>query len=264
MTATSAPRFSFGTGRNSTGEHYAGGGMKQPFPVPYGLFIALGVYALLVLGYVYATYWNSAEYQAAEHFVAAGELLGLDDGRKASKETLTEAYGHYLEAARLLPRVKLLHDRTEAMRWRFEERKFKLDHDLAMRAEAVATLWTRIQKEEEPLLVVGLRDRGWQPAAMLDGPRRTFLFSLPGALVILVVWGWLRFSGRKARAGEHEARLKSMEAEVAELGGSGRRALLLPGGGSRSASVSGFRFPVSGLRGRFPCRRARARARARA
>lgn len=207
--------------------------MKQPFPVPYGLFIVLGLYALGVLGYVYATYWNSPAYLAAEHFAAAAALLGVDDGRKASRATLTEAYGHYLEAARLMPRVKLLHERTEAMRWRFEERKFKMDHDLSMRAEAVATLWQRIQQEEEPMLVVGLRDRGWQPAQLLEGPGRTFLWSLPGALVIVVVWAWLRFSGRKARGDDHELALKKMESEVKELAGN-RPAPAKPATGRRS------------------------------
>lgn len=187
--------------------------------MPYGLFIALAVYALAVVGYVWATYWNSPAYLAAEHFAAASELLGLDDGRKASQQALTEAYGHYLEAARLMPRVKLLHDRTEAMRWRFEERKFKMDHDLQMRAEAVATLWQRIQTEEEPILVVGMRDRGWQPAQLLEGPGRTFLFALPGGLVIVVIWAFLRFSGRKVRTDEHEAELKKLEAEVKALDG---------------------------------------------
>src|SRR4051794_27390212 len=158
--------------------------------MPYGLFIVLAVYGLCVLGYVYLTYWNSPAYLAAEHFQDAGELLGLDDGRKASQETLTQAYGHYLEAARLMPRVKLLHERTEAMRWRFDERHFKMEKDLAMRAEAVAMLWQRIQQEEDPLLVVGARDRGWQPAQLLEGPGRTFWYSLPGGLVIVVAWAW--------------------------------------------------------------------------
>jgi hypothetical protein len=208
--------------------------VKQPFPVPYGLFIVLGVYGLLVLGYVYLTYWSSPEYVAAQHWVQAGELLGLDDGRKASQETLTEAYVHYLEAARLMPRVTVLHQRTEAMRWRFDERHFKMDHDLAMRAEAVAGLWQRIQQEEEPMLVVGLRDRGWQPAQLLDGPTRTFLWSLPGAMMIVVVWAWLRLSGKEVRATEHEAGLRKLESEVKELGGRRDEAPAPPTTGVRS------------------------------
>jgi hypothetical protein len=192
---------------------------RQPFPVPYGLFIVLALYGLGVVGYVWATYWNSPEYLAAEHFAQASELLGLDDGRKVSERVLIDAYKHYLEAARLMPRVKELHDRTEAMRWRFQERGFRLEHDLQMRAEAVAGLWERIQREEQPILVVGLRDRGWQPAQLLAGPGRTFLYALPGALVIIVVWAWLRFSDKKVRREEHEADLKKMEAEVAALDG---------------------------------------------
>ena len=192
---------------------------RQRFPVPYGLFIALGVYALAVVGYVWATYWNSPEYVAAGHYQAATELLGLDDGRKASQATLSEAYAHYLEAARLMPRVRALHERTEAMRWRFQERGFNMDHDQSMRAEAVAAVWQRIQQEEAPMLVVGLRDRGWEPAQLLEGPSRTFLWSLPGALVLVVLWAYLRFSGRKVRGDEHEAELKKLETEVNALDG---------------------------------------------
>jgi len=195
--------------------------MARPnqFPVPYGLFVVLAIYGLCVVGYVYATYWSSAPYVAAEHYAAASELLGLDDGRSCSQAALTEAYQHYLEAARLMPRITALHERTEAMRWRFEERHFKLDPDLAHRAEAAAMLWRNIQREEEPILVVGARDRGWQPAQLLEGPKRTFLWSLPGALVLAVIWAWLRFSAKKVRAVEHEAELKKMESEVGALGG---------------------------------------------
>jgi hypothetical protein len=192
---------------------------RQPFPVPYGLFIVLGVYAVGVLGYVWQAYWNSPEYLAAEHYAAATEMLGLDDGHSASKETVFDAYKHYLEAARLMPRVKTLHERVEAMRWRLEERGFKLDHDMQMRAEAVAMLWQRIQQEHEPILVVGARDRGWVPSQLLEGPTRTFLYSLPGAALIVVVWAYLRFSGKRVRERDHEAQLKGLEADVKALAG---------------------------------------------
>jgi hypothetical protein len=196
---------------------------RQPFPVPYGLFIALAAYSLLALGYVWQCYWNSAEYQAAEHFAQASALLGLDDGRAASKEALLVAYTHYLEAARLVPREKLLHERVEAMRWRFDARGFKLDHDMQMRAEAVAMLWQRIQQQEDPLLVVGARDRAWAPAQLLAGPTNTLLFALPGALCIVVVWGYLSFSGMRVRAQQHEQELKALEAEVAARGAQRRK-----------------------------------------
>jgi hypothetical protein len=190
---------------------------RQPFPVPYGLFIVLAVYALLVLGYVWATYWNSPEYLAAEHYAQASDLLGLDDGKTASKEILLSAYNHYLEAARLVPRALVLHKRVEAMRWRLDERGFKLDHDMQMRAEAVSMLWQRIQQEQDPILVVGARDRGWQPAQLLEGPGRSFLYALPGGLVIILIWGWTRFSGRRVREQDREKELKQIEADNAAI-----------------------------------------------
>jgi len=195
-----------------------GGALKrQPFPVPWGLFIVLAVYALLVLGYVWATYWNSPEYLAAEHYAEAADLLGLDDGKTASSEIVLSAYKHYLEAARLVPRAEVLHKRVEAMRWRLDEHHYKLDHDLQMRAEAVAMLWQRIQQEQDPILVVGARDRGWQPAQLLEGPGRSFLYALPGGLVIILIWGWTRYSSRRVRAQEHEKELKQIEADVAAV-----------------------------------------------
>jgi hypothetical protein len=196
---------------------------RQPFPVPYGLFIVLAVYGLGVLLYVWSAYWNSPEYLAAEHYAAANDLVGLDDGRKCSKPALTQAYEHYLEAARLMPHVKVLHQRVEAMRWRFDECHFKLEKDLQMRAEAVAMLWQRIQQQNEPLLVVGARDRGWTPSQLLEGPGRAAMYSLPGAALIVAIWTWLRFSGRRVRAQEHEAELKKLESEVAQLDGLRRK-----------------------------------------
>jgi hypothetical protein len=196
---------------------------RQPFPVPYGLFIVLAVYAVLVLGYVWGTYWSSPEYLAAGHYQQAADLLGIDDGRSASKDALFSAYTHYLEAARLAPKVTELHRRVESMRWRIDERGFKLDTDLEMRAEAVAMLWQRIQQEGAPLLVVGAKDRGWAPDDLLEGPGRSFLYSLAGGLLLILIRAWLRYSGRAVRALEHEQELKQMEAELASVDAEGQR-----------------------------------------
>lgn len=190
---------------------------RQKFPVPWGLFIVLGIYALAVLGYVWATYWRSPEYRAAEHFAQADALLGLDDGRKASREQLEAAYLHLLEAARLVPRAKLLHDRVESLRWRFEERKFRMPRDLEMRAEAVAMLWQRLQQEDEPWLVVGARDRGWTPHALLQGPRTAVLWSIPGAVVLSILWAFWKYGPRRVKAQEHEADVQAKERELEAL-----------------------------------------------
>jgi cytochrome c-type biogenesis protein CcmH/NrfF len=44
------------------------------------------------------------------------------------------------------------------------------------------------------------------------------LWSLPGAGLIILVWAYLRFSGRAVHTKEHEERLKATEAEVQRLG----------------------------------------------
>jgi hypothetical protein len=186
--------------------------------VPYGLFIALGVYALAVLGYVKFQYWDSPEYQAAEHYGRALYLLGVDDGRKCSEAQLTEAMTEVLEAARLVPDQKFLAEHAERLRWRFDERKFKIPKDLERHAELVSATAQRREREKDPLLVVGVRDRGWAPEQLLGGPRRAVLWSIPGGVLIILFWAYGRFSARAVREKEHEDDLKKSEAEVKALG----------------------------------------------
>jgi hypothetical protein len=190
---------------------------RQKFPVPWGLFIALGVYALGVTGYIWVAYWSSPEYQAAEHYNSAWEILGRDEGRKAPREQMLEAYEHLLEAARLMPQVKSLHDQLESLNWRFEERKLRLPPEYTLRAGAVASVWQRIQAEQQPILVVGARNRGWAPDQLADGPATTVKWSMIGVLIIVVIWAWGRFNGNRLRAVEHEQELRKMEREVKEL-----------------------------------------------
>lgn len=192
--------------------------VRQRFPVPWGLLIALGVYAVMVGFYVYTTYWNSPGYQAARHWNDAQELLGVDEGRSCSRQNLEAAFVHLLEVGRLVPEEKWIHERIEAVRWRFEERKFKLDPDLKNRAEAVSMLYDRIRQNRQAVLVVGVRDRGWAPEQMLAGPSRAVMWAIPGGVVICLVWAWWRFGPNRIKAQEHEAELVKQEAEVKALG----------------------------------------------
>lgn len=186
--------------------------------VPYGLFLVLGLYGLLVLGYVWASFWNAPAYRAAEHHAQGTQLLGADDGRKADPATLARAANHLLEAARLMPQVKALHERVEAMRFRFDERGLQLPRDYVRHAETLSALYTRLEAEQAPLLVVGVRHQGWAVDQLLEGPRKAFLLSLPGAGLLVLLWACLRFSGRARRARDHEAELKQAEADVERLG----------------------------------------------
>lgn len=191
---------------------------KRRFPIPYGLFIALAVYGLAVLAYIKVEYWDAPGYVAAEKYSRALWLLGADDGRKCSEAQLTEAMELVLEAARLVPDEKSLAEHTERLRYRFAERKFKIPRDLERHAELVSASAQRREREKDPWLVVGVRDRGWGPEQLLTGPKRAALWSIPGGVLIMLIWAYGQFNSRKVREREHEADLKKAEAEVKALG----------------------------------------------
>lgn len=191
---------------------------RQPFPVPWGLFIVLAAYSLLVLGYVWATYWNSPEYQAAKGYAHALRLLGVDDGRKCSQAELEEAFDLVAEAARLVPTEHGLAEHLERLRWRFDERKFPLSVDRKHRSEFISVLAKKEADARKAWLVIGSRDKGWAADQLLAGPQTTVLWSTPGFVVILVVWAWLRFTGRNVSGDEKEKDLRQQEAHLKELG----------------------------------------------
>lgn len=192
--------------------------VPRKFPVPYGLFIVLAVYAIAVYGYIWTNYWNSPEYKAALGYAKALMILGVDDGRKCSEAQLNTAFEATLEAARLMPDERQLVDHLESLRHRFEERKFKLKPDLIQKTEMMSANTMRIEKERKAWLVVGSRDRGWAPDQLLAGPERVVLWSIPGGVLIIAFWAYTRFSGKALRAKEHEAELKKAESEVEHLG----------------------------------------------
>lgn len=186
--------------------------------MPWGLFVVLTIYALAVVGYIWKTYWESPGYQAAEHYALALSLLGVDDGRKSSAKDLEAAFGHVLEAARLVPEDKALAQHTERLRWRFEERGFKLNPDLVRKSELVSKAAQRVEEERSPWLAIGSRDRGWAPDQLLAGPERVVWWSSPGVVLIIAVWAYGQFGAKKAREREHEENLRKDEAAAKALG----------------------------------------------
>ncbi len=186
--------------------------------MPWGLLVVLAVYAACVVGYVWKTYWESPDYLAAEHATKALTLLGVDDGRKTPEAELEEAFNHLLEAARLIPENKELAVHVERLRWRFEERGFKLKPDLVRKAELVSGAARQVEEERSPWLAVGSRDRGWAPDQLLAGPERVAWWSSPGFVLIIAVWGYGQFGARRVRRREHEAALVEQEQQLKELG----------------------------------------------
>lgn len=196
---------------------------RPKFPVPWGLFIVLGVYALGVYGYIWSAYWDSAEYKAAVSYATALSILGVDDGRKCTEEGLNRAFELTLDAARLMPEERVLVDHLETLRHRFEERKFKFSKDFLQKTEMMSANTRRIEQERKAWLVVGARDKGWAPDQVLEGPERAVLWSIPGGVLIIAFWGYTRFSAKAVREKEHEAGLKQQERDVESLGDYRRR-----------------------------------------
>ena len=192
-------------------------GARPPFPIPWGLFIVLGIYGGLVLGYIQLTYWGTDQYKAAEHVDQAYALLATDKFEKLSKETLFEAYGHFLEAARLVPEVRGTHERLQELRYRMDQRNIQLPRELVMRTEAMAVLLQRIDEERAPTLVTGIRDRGWAPDQVLSGPKTVLIWSSPGAVLISIFFFYRSFTERRIRSEEHEAESMKGEQELIDL-----------------------------------------------
>lgn len=178
---------------------------RNKFPVPWGLFIVLVLYALGVWAYVWLTVWQSPEYVAAQHSERATELLGVDEGRTASGDALRVAFDEVLEAARLLPEEEQFAERLERLRGRFAERRLRLDPERVHRAEAVSASARRVREARAPVLVVGARDRKWAPDQLAEKPRRIFLWSLPGAVLVIAIWAYLAVTAYVVRARDHAA-----------------------------------------------------------
>jgi hypothetical protein len=167
--------------------------------VPWGLVVLLTGYAAAVLIYVWSAFWSAPEYQAAQHYQRARALLGADDGRRSSPEALEGAYVELLEAARLLPQLRSLQEALQRLDWRLEERKLSLPRELKQRAAAVATSWKRIDEQRQPLLVTGVRERGWAPDQVLEGPERALRWAGLGGLLLAGLWAWWKLrEGQRA------------------------------------------------------------------
>ena len=178
----------------------------------------LTVYGGLVVGYIWATYWSSPEYLAAKDHVTALRLLGEDDGLTCSEADFITAFGLLLETARRTPQDRSIATHLENLRWRAEGRKLTLPLDLRRHAEVVSANVTRLAHEREGWLPTSSRDRGWGPEQVLEGPTWAALWSLPGLVLILSLWGYTQVSRRLARSRAHMDEVDRVAREVESLG----------------------------------------------
>jgi hypothetical protein len=192
---------------------------SQRFPIPWGLFVALGVYALGVWGYVAYTWWSSPEYRAAEENQAAWRVLGRDEGRHCSRRELEDAYRHLLRAAQAMPRLKVLHEDLEHLNWRFDERHWSVPVELRRAADAQGAEWARLEELDHASLIgQSLKEQGWDPESLEAGPGRAVAWSLVGVAVICLVWAYLKWTGRRVRGEQREGYLRQLEREASERG----------------------------------------------
>ena len=191
---------------------------RSSFPFPWGLLVVLGVYCVALVGYVYTQYWSSPEYVAAQKYTQARQLLGLDECAKCSESELNEAMVLVLEASRLVPDEQWFPLQIERLRWQFERKKFKLSVDLARKAELVSLQARRAAEKKQPYLVIGAKDKGWAPEQILAGPQRALLWGVPGLVLIIAWWAYLRFAAHRVRQKDREGELKKAEANLQELG----------------------------------------------
>lgn len=191
---------------------------RHKFPVPWGLFVVLAVYALAVWGYIYKTYWTSPEYLALQAYGEAMVRLGVKEGETCTEADFLRGFDLLLEAARLVPEERELLVKLERLRYLAEKRKFTLSKEQVRHVEMMALRAKNIAEERKPWLVVGTRDKGWAPDQLAETPTRIVWWSIPGGVLIIAYWAYLQFSAARVRAKEHEADLKQSEREVASLG----------------------------------------------
>jgi len=191
---------------------------KWSSKIPWGLFIVLALYAAGVAFYIWTNYYDSPNYKAAQSWATALKILGEDGCRSCDEKELNRAFDLLLQTARFIPDSRTPVDELESLRYRFEEKHFKLSKERVTAVEMMAANTRASLNAKKPWLVISVRDAGWAPEQLLTGPRRTVLWSIPGAVFIIVFWVYTQFSRKRALADKHEAQLKEVEGEVEALG----------------------------------------------
>lgn len=186
--------------------------------MPWGLLVVLAAYAVGVVAYVWAVYWDSPRYQAAISYTEALALLGKDDGRSCTERELVNAYEKMLRTASLIPAERSVLEHLEALRFRFEERGFKLRPDLVNSTEMVATKTRRIEIARQPWLVEGAREHGWAADQLLEGPARVVRWSIPGGAFIIVFWAYRQVRLKLQQQAKRVAGQVEVEKQVESLG----------------------------------------------
>jgi len=177
---------------------------RPRFPVPWGLFIVLGVYLTAVWAVTQYEHYTSPDYLAAKEVREALDLLGDDDGKSAKVAALLQALEHLAKAIELVPGEAWLHERVEATTRRLHERREKVPLDLQRRLDALALRYQKIQLARGSALPVGVHDV-WDVDAALRAPTKFLRYGGFGGAIIVLVWLYVAFQRRRGEAARIEA-----------------------------------------------------------
>lgn len=169
---------------------------RRRIPIPWGLFILLGVYFGGIYFYLHYEYYNAPEYKAARHLSIALQMLGADDGLTAEVPELLETLDHLLAALTINPDDPYAHQRIETVVRRLNERNAKLPPDKQKQVDALALRYRRMNDLGSSLIVIGPRDM-WDVDYVLEMPGRIARYSIVGGLFIFVIWFYKAWQDRQ-------------------------------------------------------------------
>ena len=188
---------------------------RRRFPIPWGLFILLGLYFGGVWGFLRYEYYNAPEFKAARHLRIAGQMLGDDNGMTAESANLLEALDHLLAALSAYPDDPLAHQRIEAVVRRLQERNTKLPEEKQKQIDALALRYRRMNELGSELLIVGPRDL-WDVDYVLEMPGRIARYSVFGGVIILLIWLYKSLQDRRYLERMAAERMEGRREEIAE------------------------------------------------
>ena len=159
---------------------------------PTGLVVALALWLGGSYAYLRWERTTTPEYQAALLVHEAEGLLGADDGKTATKESLARALALYVKALKLLPGDRQLHGRVDTIKFRHVERKLKVDPEVD-RDLAFLSAWQLKEEQAKQGFFEGTLRERWDIEALERVPGKALRTSAFGSVLIVALYGWWRW-----------------------------------------------------------------------
>jgi hypothetical protein len=190
-------------------------GRRGPF-IPYGLVITLVVYGALVKVFLDHQYYESAPFQAALKIHEVQQLLGRDDGRTATRDSLLQALDLTLQAANLMPEDSWGLRRAETIAARMAERSIDVPQESRRRMEFLGARERELAQGRASELNLTARDL-WNVDAVLEAPALALKVAAILGVVIALCWGYVYYQGRLARQALGDKATKQTKRELRQL-----------------------------------------------